>query len=285
MSSSARNSPWEEIVDTQRYRGDGTSIAALAHQCSTAYSVNGVAILEGFLTEEAVEASVSEAEFLQQFGHYSEVFGTPYLSPVDETLPQGHPGRTLSRSALTAIPYDRIPGDSLLRILYESPVFREFVRAVVNAPELFAYADPLGAMNLASMHDGDELAWHFDQTDFVVSIALQSSERGGEFEVVPGLRTSPLEQTQQQLVATQDVLQGDRSDVTCLPMTPGTLMIFRGRDSLHRVAPISGAVTRHVALLAYDTTPGTDSSDHLKWVRYGRIPAGQSTESGVNTHG
>jgi hypothetical protein len=31
-------------------------------------------------------------------------------------------------------------------------------------------------------------------------------------------------------------------------------------------------VPRYVALLAYDTEPGTDSSDLLKLVRYGRLP-------------
>ena len=55
-------------------------------------------------------------------------------------------------------------------------------------------------------------------------------------------------------------------------MTPGTLMLFEGRRSIHRVSPIRGARARHVALLAYDTRPGTDSSPLLKRVRYGRLP-------------
>jgi hypothetical protein len=54
------------------------------------------------------------------------------------------------------------------------------------------------------------------------------------------------------------------------PMTPGTLMIFQGRHSLHRVSPVRGSRPRHVALLAYDPRPGTNSSDLLKLVRYGR---------------
>ena len=37
-------------------------------------------------------------------------------------------------------------------------------------------------MNLAVMIEGDELGWHFDQTDFVVSLAIQSSDDGGDFE-------------------------------------------------------------------------------------------------------
>ena len=49
-------------------------------------------------------------------------------------------------------------------------------------------------------------------------------------------------------------------------------MVFEGRDSMHRVTPIKGDRPRHVALLAYDTKPDTDSSNRLKMVRYGRLP-------------
>jgi hypothetical protein len=53
-------------------------------------------------------------------------------------------------------------------------------------------------------------------------------------------------------------------------MTPGTLMVFEGRRSIHRVSPVVGATSRVVGLLGYDTEPGTSSSDLLKLVRYGR---------------
>ena len=55
---------------------------------------------------------------------------------------------------------------------------------------LYRYADPLGALNLAVMGDGDELHWHFDQTDFVVSLAIQSSDEGGDFENAKLIRTA-----------------------------------------------------------------------------------------------
>ena len=31
-------------------------------------------------------------------------------------------------------------------------------------------------LDLAAMHDGDELYWHYDQTDFVMSLALQDAD-------------------------------------------------------------------------------------------------------------
>jgi hypothetical protein len=64
---------------------------------------------------------------------------------------------------------------------------------------------------------------------------------------------------------------GESADLTTtIPMSPGTLLIFEGRDSLHRVIPISGPVLRHVGLLAYDTKSGTIGSHHLRMNRYGR---------------
>ncbi len=121
--------------------------------------------------------------------------------------------------------------------------------------------------NLAGMNAGDELQWHFDQTDFVVSLALQDSDAGGDFEVVPFVRSADDERYD----AVARVLAGDRRDVTRLPMTPGTLLVFAGRNSIHRVAPVAGATPRLVALFGYDTKPGTMSSELLKAVRYGRI--------------
>jgi hypothetical protein len=65
-------------------------------------------------------------------------------------------------------------------------------------------------------------------------------------------------------------LQGNSDAVVQLPMTPGTLPIFEGRYSLHRVSPIRGATDRLVGLPAYDTNPGTTSTELLRLSRYGR---------------
>ena len=78
---------------------------------------------------------------------------------------------------------------SPIRRLYEWPELTRFVAAILGLDEIFPYADPLGALNLAVMTDGDQLQWHFDQTDFVVSLAIQDADVGGDFEVSPRIRT------------------------------------------------------------------------------------------------
>jgi hypothetical protein len=142
-----------------------------------------------------------------------------------------------------------------------------FISAVLQRAPLFHYADPLGALNLAVMGDGDELQWHYDQTDFVVSLALRDADRGGDFEVAPKLRSD----ADENYPGVAQVLAGTSAAVTRLPMTPGTLLIFAGRHSLHRVSPIAGPTDRLVALLGYDTQPGTRSTPHLQRKRYGRV--------------
>jgi hypothetical protein len=127
-------------------------------------------------------------------------------------------------------------------------------------------------MNVAVMVDGDELGWHYDQTDFVVSLAIQSSDAGGDFESVQRLRWMPRGGIDERYDEVAALLAGDDEQrITTVPMTPGTLMLFEGRWSLHRVTPVRGTRPRYVGLFGYDTAPGTMSSDLLKLVRYGRV--------------
>ena len=148
-----------------------------------------MSILDGFLSRATLARLVGEAEQLAGFGHASDVPGTPYLELPSDHWPSGHPRTTWSHTKLTAISYDKFPSDSALRKLYESDAFLAFLRAALGF-DIYRYDDPLGGLNIAAMYDGDELAWHFDQTDFVVSIAIQSSERGGEFECAPRIRSA-----------------------------------------------------------------------------------------------
>ena len=54
-------------------------------------------------------ALIEECDALAPCGHFSEVHGTPYIDVPDVSLPEGHPRRTLGRTALTAVAYDRFP--------------------------------------------------------------------------------------------------------------------------------------------------------------------------------
>ena len=219
------------------------------------------------MPEAALPAFVADAQRLAPLAHRSGGLGTVYLGFPDESFPLDHPQQWLGDYSLGAVAYDLFPADSPIRQLYEWDRLTALVAALLELDVVYPYADPLGALNLAVMDDGDQLQWHFDQTDFVVSLAVQGADTGGDFEVAPQIRTADDEHYDD----VARVLGGAREDVVTLPMTPGTLLVFAGRHSLHRVSPISGPTSRLVALLGYDTKPGTMSSDLLKEVRYGRV--------------
>lgn len=259
----------DELVDFDRYPirdlSSGRARAAV-DDARGQLAATGAAELGGFVHADGVRHLVADAELLAERAHRSGGVGTPYLEVPADGWPDGHPRRHLEPYALGAVGYDVIPLASPLRLLYDCDEVRVFVEAVLDRGPLYRYADPCGALNLAVMEGGDRLQWHFDQTDFVVSLAIQSSDAGGEFEVAPRLRRPDDERYD----AVAEVLAGASDQVVTLPMTPGTLLVFEGRHSLHRVAPVVGTCPRLVGLLAYDVRPGTMSSELLRRVRYGR---------------
>jgi hypothetical protein len=220
---------------------------ALTSQLNQAFVDENIVVLPGFIKPSALPGLVAECDELAKVAYHTTV-----------------------NANLEVVAYDQFPNDSVIRALYEWEPLMEFVARVLGEKQLYRYADPFGALNLAVMRDGHELGWHFDQTDFVVSIALQPSLEGGHFENVPRIRSMGNDNAE----TVAAIRNGERNDLVRLePMTPGTLMVFNGRWSYHRVSKVHGAVARHVALLAYDTKPGTDSNTELKLGRYGRLPA------------
>jgi hypothetical protein len=269
-NGTAQNGSPADLIDLGRYPVtdlDSRQGRALVATLRASLAERGVAILDGFLRKAAVEGIARETETLLRKAHREDVWGSPYLELPDQSYPEGHPRRAAVRSATWVLAYDLIPGDSRLRALYEWDPLMVFFGEVLERRPLYRFGDPLGALNLAVMPEGDVQGWHFDSTDFVISLAIRASERGGNFECASRIRSADDENYEE----VGRVLRGERPErVEILPMVPGTLMIFVGRNALHRVSPVQGDVARHVALLAYDTKPGTDSSDLLKLVRYGR---------------
>jgi hypothetical protein len=271
MSTTATESVHDvdPFVDRVRYpldQPDHPGYAELVDRARDQLAASGASELDGFLTRAGLSAMVADAVDLEPQAFHSGGPGTAYLGLPDESLPEDHPRRYWGDYGVGAVAYDQFPTGSPIRGLYEWPPLVRFLTEVLGRGSIYPYADPLGALNLATMGAGDQLQWHFDQTDFVVSLALRDAEMGGDFEVVPRIR-SQNDENYDQVAA---LLAGDTTDLVTLPMVPGTLLIFEGRHSIHRVSPIGGTTSRLVALLGYDTKPDAMSSELLKLVRYGR---------------
>jgi len=258
-----------ELVDLNRYPiGDLTSPGAseLIAYCRDHLKSMGCCVLPGFVTAAATQKMAQEAQEIVPQTYWSTVEGNAYLEPEDKTLPLDNPRNMTEITKLGALAYDQIPTQHALRRLFEWDGLMAFLAACLEKERLFRYADPMGSLNVSVMKDGDYLRWHFDQTDFVTSIALQDAEVGGDFECVPLIRKPDAENYDR----VRAVLQGDRTGVVKIEMQPGALVLFQGRYTIHRVTPIQGNTLRLVALLGYDTKPGVMSSEHLRYMRYGR---------------
>ena len=257
------------LIDRARYAIDDLQSAparGLIADCQIQLAKTGACLLPAFLTDAATARMAEEARALVHLAHHERSQGTAYLAAPDPNFPEGHPRRHLMTSSVRAVAYDLVPSGAALRSLYEWDGLLEFIARVVGVDRIYRYADPLGGLNIAVMSAADHLLWHFDQTDFVISILLQGGESGGAFEYVPFIRDA--HNPNYDRVAR--LLDGDRSEVIKLDLQPGMFVFFQGRNSIHRVTSVRGRVDRLIALLGYDTKPGTMSSDSLKMSRYGR---------------
>lgn len=98
-----------------------------------------------------------------------------------------------------------------------------------------------------------------------MTLMLQAPDKGGTFEYIPGLRGRADEAK-----IIKRVCQGERSEVEQLPFTEGTLLIFNGSRSLHRVTDVSGTCSRLVPVLCFSTRPGTCNSEAVRTYFWGR---------------
>lgn len=262
-----------DCICTERYPMTDQSHATFQQLCAQAQAElaqHSVCVLPDFVRPEALQQMRQEANALIPLAHHMDVVTSLYPERGAEDPLAAHPVRRARfHTSVRAIAYPRIPQHSILRALYEWEPLLEGIAALLGHQPIYRYHDPYGALNIAVMTAGDEFGWHFDQTDFVVSLVLQAPEAGGEFLCCPAIRSD--HDTNDDAVLS--VIEDRHRGIATVPMHEGSFMLFKGRHALHRVTPILGRVPRLVALLGYDTKPGTVSSPALLKVRYGVAPS------------
>ena len=132
----------------------------------------------------------AEAAALAPLGYPNDATHNCYFDDeIDETLPEDHPRRILVRSAQKAVAMDLLPEDFGSRRIYASDEVLAFVARALEKDVLYRSADPLDGCNMTVYEEGDELGWHFDQSEFSVTLMIQRAEGGGAFAYAPMVRT------------------------------------------------------------------------------------------------
>lgn len=236
--------------------------------CKHALDESGVLVMPGFLTTAAIDNVRREGQKHQHLAYYTISDHNIYLNPADPAYAADHPRNRQVSSSKGCITTDQIPSDSALIALYDATVFREFLCAVLGEERLYEYADPMSSINLHYADEGQELGWHFDNSSFAITLMIQTPEDGGKFEYVKDVRDADGGEMNYEI--TGKVLDGAIVSET-LTIDAGSLVLFRGRNSMHRVTPVKGNRTRMLVVLAYNTEPGVALSESARMTFYGRL--------------
>lgn len=259
------------LIDLDAYPIDreGAGRDAVLSQVRADLARDGCAVLKRFLRPESVAAAVTEADAASTGAHRSFNRTNPYFTAPDDSLPESDPRRRFYERSNAFIPADNFAPDGPIRAVWDTPGFDDFIREALNEPEgrLFRYADPLADVIVNMAEAGNGFPWHFDTNNFTVTLALQNAEGGGAFEYSANIRDS----THENFDAVAEVLEGRSAQVRTLVLEPGDLQIFKGRYSLHRVAPLTGARRRYVAIYSYVEAPDMVGAPERTRQLYGRV--------------
>ncbi|WP_130833434.1 HalD/BesD family halogenase [[Erwinia] mediterraneensis] len=242
--------------------------AQYRQQCRRQLDRDGVLVLENFLTPQALAAVLEEGKAHQHQAFYAQSQHNVYLLKPDASCDDHHPRNRTVVSSKGCITDEEIPADSALRTLYNATLFKDFLCEVLNEQQLYPYADRLSSINIHYAHTGQELGWHFDNSSFAITLLIQKPQGGGVFEYVKGLRNA--DAGEMNFAGVAEMLEGKREPER-LSMMPGDLVLFRGRNALHRVTPTEGDVTRMLVVLAYNAEPGVSLSETARMTFYGRV--------------
>ena len=236
--------------------------------CAATLARDGVLTLPKFLTTDTITTLVSEAEAMQDQAYFTASTHNVYLTPRDDALGDNHVFNRQVTSSKGCITTDQVPAGSALHSLYDSALFRQFIAKIVGEDALYEYADPLAGINVHYAGDGQELGWHFDNSKFAITLLLRAPDQGGAFEYVRDLRDA--DAGEMNFEGVEAVLDG-HAPVDQLEIQPGTLVLFRGRNSMHRVTPTIGDTTRLLVVLAYNAEPGVALSESARMTFFGRL--------------
>jgi hypothetical protein len=223
--------------------------------CSVDFEKNGWIHIPGFIPQSLASELESEMETLldNNCGFHSYDSHNVYQEDPDPSFRESHTRNCLQRSEKTAVDYANLVPSSPLRKIYYNESLRELVRVCVGLEKLHLSACPFNAAYYNRFEPGNELGWHFDRSSFGVNLVLQPADSGGDFEFSHNTRS---DEDMHSFDKVQRTLDGNAEDVIRVgSVGPGSLIIFNGRHSLHRVTPVTIG-RRMNAILTYEQKCG-----------------------------
>lgn len=227
----------------------------------------GLATFPGFLTPRGVARAV---EALTAVPYATDDTHNAYQLETDPNYPMTHIRNLKMRTRVASIAYDQLQGPA--RAVYD--LLPAFVSAITETKK-FKLADELGAATINVFEPGWDHAWHYDEAEYTTTLCLRAAEEGGRFEYTRPLRKDDF--AFDDTAAVVNAYSNYSTEACTTPpliqvadFEPGTLQIFAGRYSLHRVSTIEGNHSRLVAVYCFADKPGFVNTPSVQRMFWGR---------------
>lgn len=242
-------------IDLDRYpidKLDSTKGKELVQRCGASIAGTSMAQLTDFLRPAALERFAAEARKVAPTARRRDMHRSAYGWMDNKAFAADHPRGWQHHDRKGTVHYDLYPADAMIRRLYEWEPLTKFIGTVLGEERFFICDDPVMSVVLSVMKPGDEQGWHFDTNDYSVTLCFQAPESGGEFLCAPYVRSDANENYDQ----VADIFRGTRKPAVNAAPEAGTLTMFRGRRSVHKVNTVGGTRDRLMAIFSYHREPG-----------------------------
>lgn len=258
-----------DLLDLDRYPIDQPTSAEylrLTLACQEQMATNGMFNLHGFVRRAAILRAAEELQPLCERSSFTHARRhNVYFSEDVAELPPDHGALAKMETVHHTLCDDQLQ-NTIVREIYEFVPLPLFIARVLRKPQLYLMSDPLARVNVMDYRPDETLNWHFDRSLFTVTLLIQAAERGGEFEYRSALRSD----ADPNYEGVAQVLRGEDPKVGVNPLEAGTLNVFAGKNTLHRVSKIQGSRHRLVAVYSYYEQSGVTFSAAERVGFYGR---------------
>jgi hypothetical protein len=259
----------KDLIDLERFpldRPGSPGWNALVQSCRDNLDTHGMFNLDGLLRPALAAQAVSELQ--DEFDNRSflhERTHNIYFKDSIEGLAADHPAHHRVMTSNRTLCADQLPAQPLMDVYEWEPLHR-FLAATMDVDTLYPMDDPLASVNVMSYGHGQALNWHFDRSEFTTTLLLQAAKTGGAFEYRTGLRSD----SDPNYDGVGNLLRGHDPRVEQISLSPGTLNVFKGKNTAHRVTPVEGDTNRVIAVFCYYENPGVAFTEEERVGFYGR---------------
>lgn len=271
--------------------------------CSSLFSSTAFSAVTfpDFITKSALANCIDDARDQEDTAFTTDDAHTAHLRPCDPSMPANSVRNYKMSTKVAAIAFDELPPESELAALYQHPALRQVVAEIVHnnngtnsssaAPALYLSNDPVGRCYINVFRPDHQLSFHFDESEFSTTLMLQeaSEPNSGLFQYTHPFKQSCNEDENDMVLdkvasvlkkyderaQNVDFCETGRTTMATpklhtLDFVPGTLSIFSGSKSLHRVTQVKGDCSRLVAVLTFAPQPGFVNSPEVHEIFFGR---------------